>query len=405
MTGQRARRSEWTVAILVFITIFATTNKLGQLPIRSVLRVELGTSPTEMAQFFAVTSLGWYIKPLAGLVSDQLPILGSRRRHYLGIAAIGGAISWVAAAFIRPSLSSLLIVGVFINLFAVLGSSVTGGLLVDMSRHHHNTGRVSSMRVMAMNLASLVVGPFGGWLAGRIFPLTCATGAALMLALLGVAVLRVERDQPSARVSLARRLRSLAVGLGSRPVWVVLSFSCVIYLSPSLRTTLYFHQHDVLGISDQVIGFLESVNCVSAMFAGFLYYKLCNRFTLKMLLVSGILTCAISGVFYGLYTSLVAAVVIEVIVGFCMMLMLLPLQELAVRVSPSESGAFTHAFILGMANLAISLSDIVGVELKARISLSLADMGAVNVIYLLMTLLLIPVIPAALLGGESDVQT
>jgi Na+/melibiose symporter-like transporter len=356
-----------------------------------------------MARFLAITSLAWYIKPLAGLISDQFPLFGSRRKYYLVLAALGGAVSWLAAGAMHSSATSLLITMVVVNLFAVLGNTVTGGLLIDFGRRHGRMGKISSLRVIAMNFVSLIVGPLGGWLAGQAFAVTCGIGAALMLMLLAFVALTLQSDaKQHVHASVAERRASVLSCIRSWPVWAVIIYSCAIYLSPSSSTVLYYYQHDVLSISDQMIGFLSAANCAAAMLSGYLYYKFCNRFELKFMLLGGVMISAVSGLLYRFYTSIVMAFIVESIVGACVMMLWLPVQELAARASPSQSGAFTYAFILGLANMAISASDILGTEIVARFSLSLAELGILNTVYLVSTLVLVPLIPRALLGREPN---
>ena len=42
--------------------------------------------PDQVANFFLVASLPWFIKPLYGLVSDFVPLFGRRRKSYLLLA-------------------------------------------------------------------------------------------------------------------------------------------------------------------------------------------------------------------------------------------------------------------------------------------------------------------------------
>ena len=97
------------------------------------------------------------------------------------LSALAGAVTWMVAALIPLSLQALIITMSVVNVAAVLGNSVTGGLLVDKGREHRSTGRLSAMRVLAMNTTSLLAGPLGGWLASRAFPATCAVAGASML--------------------------------------------------------------------------------------------------------------------------------------------------------------------------------------------------------------------------------
>ena len=49
-----------------------------------------------MARFFIIAGMAWYLKPLAGTLSDYFPIFGTRRYSYIlgGSAAL--ALLWIA---------------------------------------------------------------------------------------------------------------------------------------------------------------------------------------------------------------------------------------------------------------------------------------------------------------------
>src|SRR5689334_15225286 len=68
-------------------------------PVRSLLNAE-GDSPAQIAGVMAVLALPWALKPLLALLSDFVPLFGSRRRAYLlvstAVAALGLAMAYVA---------------------------------------------------------------------------------------------------------------------------------------------------------------------------------------------------------------------------------------------------------------------------------------------------------------------
>src|SRR5437762_7109582 len=51
-------------------------------PLRFLL-MDLGATQDRVAGYFFLAEFTNYIKPLAGVLSDAIPFLGTRRRHYL----------------------------------------------------------------------------------------------------------------------------------------------------------------------------------------------------------------------------------------------------------------------------------------------------------------------------------
>ncbi|NJK31697.1 MAG: folate/biopterin family MFS transporter [Deltaproteobacteria bacterium] len=169
-TNSNLRNIKVGVTVAIFVTVFASASRLAELPIRAVVKDELMLPPEAMAQFVALVGLPWYLKPIAGVLSDQVRLFGTRRKHYLMLAGVGGALTWILSALGPMRVAVFLSAMVLLNLMAVLGNTVAGGLLVEQARRHRATGRLSALRVVAMNAASLIAGPFGGWLAGSRLP-------------------------------------------------------------------------------------------------------------------------------------------------------------------------------------------------------------------------------------------
>src|SRR5438093_12636438 len=66
---------------------------IGMLPLQFLLKDRLHFSPQAMAGFIAISAFAWYLKPVAGLLTDSIPLFGTRRRHYLLLnAALAGAL-------------------------------------------------------------------------------------------------------------------------------------------------------------------------------------------------------------------------------------------------------------------------------------------------------------------------
>lgn len=59
------------------------------------LKDDLALQPADAQVFKSVTHLPWNVKPIYGLVSDTLPILGFQRGPYIVIAGALGIVSYL----------------------------------------------------------------------------------------------------------------------------------------------------------------------------------------------------------------------------------------------------------------------------------------------------------------------
>ncbi|MED6173819.1 hypothetical protein PIB30_118624 [Stylosanthes scabra] len=67
---------------------------LARLAVNFFLKDDLHLDPAETAVISGFSALPWLIKPLYGFISDSVPLFGYRRRSYLVLSGLLGALSW-----------------------------------------------------------------------------------------------------------------------------------------------------------------------------------------------------------------------------------------------------------------------------------------------------------------------
>ncbi|CAH9080821.1 unnamed protein product [Cuscuta europaea] len=67
---------------------------LSRLAVSFYLKDDLHLDPAETALISGFASLPWLVKPLYGFISDYFPLFGYRRRSYLVLSGLLGALSW-----------------------------------------------------------------------------------------------------------------------------------------------------------------------------------------------------------------------------------------------------------------------------------------------------------------------
>ena len=177
-------------AFLIGAGIFATT--LAQpdnldLPLQRLLKDDLQTSQQLMAAFFALAALPWYLKPLAGLLSDTVPFFGTRRRYYLIWSAVFAAVLWFLVGHVPRSYTLLLCAVMATNAMLVVGSTIVGGLLVEAGPRLGAAGRLVAVQSVVESACTLVAGPLAGILAGQPFEVATAVGGSIALTVAPIA--------------------------------------------------------------------------------------------------------------------------------------------------------------------------------------------------------------------------
>src|SRR6478752_6187716 len=115
------------LGLVIVFGIFATTmpqsSALGRLPLQFLLKNEVGVTREQMAAFFFWAGMAWYLKPLAGILTDAFPFFGTRRRHYLLFSSVLTALAWLGMNFIPHRYGPLLSGVMMVELFMMMGST------------------------------------------------------------------------------------------------------------------------------------------------------------------------------------------------------------------------------------------------------------------------------------------
>mmetsp|Transcript_2775 Transcript_2775/g.8101 ORF Transcript_2775/g.8101 Transcript_2775/m.8101 type:complete len:497 (-) Transcript_2775:47-1537(-) len=187
--------------VLLVVTCYFLQGALGlsRLALNFYLKDELGLSPADLAALTGLASAPWVVKPLYGLLSDSTPLLGYRRKSYLALSGVLGALSFAAMATVASGATEALL---FANLVAsaavALSDVVVDSLVVEKAR---DEAEAASLQSVAWG--SRYVGAIGAALlsgeAIRVLGARGCFGATALLPLLLTAVALTVREPPSER--------------------------------------------------------------------------------------------------------------------------------------------------------------------------------------------------------------
>jgi Na+/melibiose symporter-like transporter len=368
------RLSMLVVAAGIISTTLAQPDLLD-LPIRHLLKDELHVSESQMAMLFGIGGLAWYLKPLAGLLVDNVALFGTHRRYYLIVGALLTAALWLLLGIVSSYYFLILITIVAMQSVLVIGSTVTGGFLVERGKLLSAEGRLVSCEIFFEHACILIAGPLAGYLAGLPFGAAAIVGAAIAVVIAPVAVVCVaEPIQEESKIVGTKDLRrNLRRSLNSRTMWLVGIFLLVSNIPQSFGTPLYFYQKNTLALSDIDIGYLRAINAVGGLLASILYPFLCRKLPMQRLLVLGTLGPTFGIVAYLYYTSVPAAITVEFLGGILFGMGTLALTHLAVISTLAPSAAFGFAVLMSAANAGSAIGDNLAALLVERLSMTLLD--------------------------------
>jgi MFS family permease len=352
-------------ASLYFIqSVGDPTSGLIAQPARSVLE-RWGESPAAIATFMALLTLPWALKPLLALLSDFVPLFGSRRRNYLIVATMAAAVG-LAIAYLSPPADGerwLLLALLVVPTFGIAFTDVLAdALMIEVGKPRGLTGRLQSAQWFAAYLALLTSGVVGGWLtaSGRheLAFLVCALlwAGSLVLVLAFVKEPRRQTSATGLRATAAALRGALAV-----PGLVTIAIVSFVWdLNPLSYSVHYLHVTRTLGLSEQVFGNALALFSAGAMAATAGYAWYCKRVSMRSLLHVAIAAGVAGNLFYWWVADAGSLYVVSALVGFAYLTGSLILLDLAARLVPVAVAATVFAVIMALTSLGAATGEFVG---------------------------------------------
>lgn len=362
-TRSPARKLALLFGVLYFVQgVAEPTEGLIAQPTRSLLR-GYGLGADEIAGFMLLVGIPWYLKPLFGLLTDFVPMLGSRRKSWLLLATLMATIGLVLAGTLElgaGTTGTLLLILLLPCVGVALADVVADALMVEKGQPLRLTGRLQAVQWAALYGAGILTGITGGVLSEhglqQLGFLIC--GAFSLLGFVA-AWIALERDPPVAG-GRGASLRATRDAFRHGYVLPIAAFLVLLNFNPFSADVLYVHLTKALGMSESFVGTTYSVGSVAAIAACAVYGALAPRFSTRALIhlsLTAMVACSLS---YLALTDERSALVIAGVVAFALMLTTLAQLDLAARYCPAASAATVFALLMALSNLSLALASRLG---------------------------------------------
>ena len=409
-TRQRPDKALLYAALVIIAGVLATTlaqtQVLARLPLQNLLKNELHADRTANAAFFFWAGLAWYLKPLAGILTDAYPLFGSRRKSYIVLSASLAALSWLVLIVTPHQYGNLLFVVIVINVFMMTTSTAVGGYMVETAQATAGSGRLTAIRQFVQQACFVVNGPVAGYLASIAFGWTAAACGGIMFLLVPVTILflQEQRRRLDSREVLDNAKKQLYKIGTARTMWAAAGLMALFYIAPGFATALFYKQQNDLHFTTQTQGLLQLIAGVCGILAAIGYGVLCRRLNLSTLLVWCMLVATIANLGYLFYSSLGRAQAIDGLNGFGYTLAELALMDLAVRSTPAGSEGLGFSIMISVRNLALFGTDWFGANLLDQYHLSFAFVVIANSVTTLIAVPLVFLLPRIIVA-RKDAET
>jgi MFS family permease len=360
-----ARKLSAVFSVLAFFQgLNEPTEGLLMQPVRSMLG-NRDWSIARISTLFALLSLPWLLKPVFGVVTDSVPLWGTRRRSYLTLLNAAASTAFLTLAVV-PSLRTSTL-GLFVPLLiaatAVAFADVAAdALMVERGQSLGMTGRFQAFQWASLYASGLVLGPAGGELASRGLEhwgfVLCAAGSAV--AMLVSAQLIDEPRVVKAPADLRNALADLAEAARTPGLAGIGLFLFLWNFNPFSNAVLQFHMTRALEFDERFVGYTVSLTAMASIGAGLVYALVCRRIPTAVLIHLSIVLGIASNLAYLALGGTTSAALITICVGFAYMFATLIQLDLAARFCPPAVAGTVFAILMAMENLAASASSSLG---------------------------------------------
>jgi MFS family permease len=364
----------WQLAIVLAAVYFAEglaqqAGLIGQ-PLRLYLNDTLKLTTTQISLLGWVWYIPVLVKPGLGIITDYMPIFGSRRKLYLilanAVTTVGylymiGAASWVTVS-----------IAMFItNGGLIMATAVTGGLLVENGKQSGLSSRFVSLQWLFFSLALILASYIAGGLTEHYkdtplvaLHITAGLSAAAALGMLAVCWYFLDEEKTTAAPDWKLVKQAIKAGVvevaQTRAIWIAALFIFAYFFSPGLGNPLYLYQMRELHFDQNFIGELGSLGAASSIVGGLLFLVMARWMNLRQLLYFSIVTGTISGLSMLWLLGETSAIVITVSGGIIGMVALITALSLAAEFCPAGSESFTYAVLMSCHNVCNPLSELTG---------------------------------------------
>jgi MFS family permease len=335
-------------------------------PVRSLLG-RWGEGAGEITTFSALLAIPWTLKPLFGLLTDFVPLFGTRRKGYLLLAGGATAISLLAlCAFpVRQGATAVLLGWLLVPTAAVaLADVAADALMIEHGRPRGLTGQFQAVQWGCLYGAGILTGLLGG----ELCELRRESWAFLIFGIGGMSTLALVLScvREPARAGTRRGWRpTLSVLLGAaRPgagsVIAVGGFLFLWNFNPFSSAVLHVHMTRALGLSERFYGMTVALTAVASIAASVAYGLYCRRVPMPVLVHASIVLGVVSTLGYAAVSDERSAVLVTLAVGVTYMTATLIQLDLAARACPPEVAGTVFALLMALENLGASSSTWLG---------------------------------------------
>lgn len=354
------------IPMLFFILVYLNQG-LSSFPTQSLyylLRESWLLSATTLSLISFITGFPWYIKFLFGAMQDRFPIKGYSSKYYLIINYI---LILVTCGFIITfglNLVTLIMCGLIRNICIASADVANDKQMVILEQKHNLSGKIQACQWSAMGIGGLIVALGGAWIA-KTFPepFNYKVAYALTMIVPIFTLYYLMKHYKEDKVPKSYKPPTLKGNwkfIKDKAFLFGLAFIACLNFCPSFGLALQIQMREVLHIDKMFLGWLGATGTVLGLIGYGIYYKICDKFSMRKLLYFTVIFSAITNLFY-LYIPnqwfiMAYSVMFGAFGGICFLSLLTYMSKIV----PKGSEGLFYALVVSVNNLSAQLGNVFG---------------------------------------------
>ncbi|KAM3261036.1 hypothetical protein ACQJBY_051979 [Aegilops geniculata] len=277
---------------------------LSRLAVSFYLKDDLQLDPAEAAVITGFSALPWLVKPLYGFISDSVPLFGYRRRSYLILSGLLGAISWSLMATIVDDKYSAALSIILGSLAVAFSDVVVDSMVVERARgeSQSTSGSLQSLCWGSSAFGAIVSAYFSGSLVDT-YGVRFVFGVTAFLPLMTSAVAVLVNEQrlcseersislssPGLIESSKQQIRQIWTAVKQPNIFLPTLFIFLWQATPQSDSAMFYFVTNKIGFTPEFLGRVTLVTSVASLLGVGIYNSFLKAVPLrKIFLVTTIL--------------------------------------------------------------------------------------------------------------------
>jgi folate/biopterin transporter len=368
---------EPSAELIAILTVYFVQGILGlaRLAVSFFLKDELLLSPAQVSALLGIVALPWIIKPIFGFISDGLPIFGYRRRPYLILSGLLGAISWVSLATIVHTswaATSAIALG---SLSVAVSDVIVDSLVVERARveSQADAGSLQSLCWGASSLGGLLTAYFSGMLLEHfttrtVFWITASFPLIVSAVAWLIAETPVSKNSLETQKSLSTKhqLKQLRQAITQKAIWLPTAFVFIWQATPTADAAFFFFTTNELHFQPEFLGRVRLVTSGASLIGIWIFQRFLKSVSFRVIFAwSTVISAALGMTMLLLVTHTNRVIGIDdhwfslgdsLVLTVMGQIAYMPVLVLAARLCPPGVEATLFALLMSVSNLAAMVS-------------------------------------------------